>query len=405
MREAYWFIDNQCSGKSLSGLDIRLGKWLDPVTWLAAQLRRRILSGECRPHDLLPSERRLAQATGIGRFHVRRALAQLEEEGWIERRQGHGTRVVGPGGGKKERLIAVAHVAGSRGTGELGLLLEGAGECFRRAGLRFDVFQIHAHPHRLSRRPPRLIHPDEVPRLADRYAGVLFIEVASPDAFRPALELERRRYPVVAANMERDLPVTGTRVDHESIFREAVETLVSFGHRRIAYVANPPDYLFYGKALKGYREGLAAAGIEWNESFAVFARTADPLGAYLAVQAVLDLPDRPTAIVAGRDYLAPGIFQAMEERRLVVGRDLSIISYDDLSWHVENPILTTFHEPCHEMGYIAAEMLLERVMTGWRPPEQRTLEAPLILRRTVGPPPQAPPEPMPPSPVAAEHSR
>jgi len=40
--------------------------------------------------------------------------------------------------------------------------------------------------------------------------------------------------------------------------------------------------------------------------------------------------------------------------------------------------------PCHEIGAGAAEMLVERIVGGWKPPVQRECEAPLVMRQTVG---------------------
>ena len=55
------------------------------------------------------------------------------------------------------------------------------------------------------------------------------------------------------------------------------------------------------------------------------------------------------------------------------------------AWPQEAPFLTTFREPCAEMGAAAAEMLVERIVNGWRKPEKREIEARFIVRRSAGP--------------------
>ena len=57
--------------------------------------------------------------------------------------------------------------------------------------------------------------------------------------------------------------------------------------------------------------------------------------------------------------------------------------YDDLGWPQEKPFLTTFREPAYEMGQAAVDMVIDRLRNGWRPPERREFDAPLILRRSV----------------------
>jgi DNA-binding FadR family transcriptional regulator len=63
---------------------------------LAADLRRRIASGELAPGADLPSEVRLSQEYGVGRATVRRAIAELRSDGLVDVVHGYGTRVRGP---------------------------------------------------------------------------------------------------------------------------------------------------------------------------------------------------------------------------------------------------------------------------------------------------------------------
>jgi GntR family transcriptional regulator len=60
---------------------------------LAEELRARILAGEWRPGDRLPSEPELARRRTVSRSSMRSAIAMLEEEGYVSRRRGSGTYV------------------------------------------------------------------------------------------------------------------------------------------------------------------------------------------------------------------------------------------------------------------------------------------------------------------------
>jgi GntR family transcriptional regulator len=58
---------------------------------VTAEIQRRIEAGEYAPGALLPSEYRLAEAFGVSRPTVVRALSSLRQDGWIETRQGRGS--------------------------------------------------------------------------------------------------------------------------------------------------------------------------------------------------------------------------------------------------------------------------------------------------------------------------
>ncbi|MBO0775683.1 MAG: substrate-binding domain-containing protein, partial [Actinobacteria bacterium] len=81
-------------------------------------------------------------------------------------------------------------------------------------------------------------------------------------------------------------------------------------------------------------------------------------GGFLRGGELLDLPDPPTAIFAGSDQQALGVYEAARQRGLRIPQDLSIIGFDDLPaarW--VSPPLTTVRQPLAEMGRVAAEML------------------------------------------------
>jgi GntR family transcriptional regulator len=63
---------------------------------IAAELRRLVARGEIAPGRLLPSESELAEAHRASRVTIRKALAQLRDEGIVDSRQGFGWYADGP---------------------------------------------------------------------------------------------------------------------------------------------------------------------------------------------------------------------------------------------------------------------------------------------------------------------
>ena len=339
---------------------------------IVQQLRKRIITGFYSPHSYLPPERTLAREFGTSRTTVSTALAALGEEGLVMQTRGRGTRVLPPTERISSRPIAVIHHCGPRNQvwPESMRIMEGVQETF----LRLE------YPYRML---PILEDSLDIADLAKRYGAILIVEASAPP--KDILALEEQRIPLVVANLETDLDVSATCVDHPAIIREAVNTLVRFGHRRIAFAGREPECAFYAKAGEGYEAGLAAAGIPFDPSLIIACDNTNALSAYLGTEAILNLADPPTGIVAGRDVLARGVCRAVDAAGKVVGRDVSVIGFDDVSWPNEEPFLSTFREPCHELGAVAAEMLIDRIVNGRRPAEKRVLPAPFVLRRSAGP--------------------
>jgi DNA-binding LacI/PurR family transcriptional regulator len=102
-----------------------------------------------------------------------------------------------------------------------------------------------------------------------------------------------------------------------------------------------------------------------------------------AAAEVLDVQDRPTAIIALSDVLALGVWDAATERGLVPGRDLSISGYDDLPDCAFLGI-TTVRQPIAEKGRLAGRLAMDPDY----PTRQITLPIELIVRSSTGPAPK-----------------
>jgi LacI family transcriptional regulator len=137
----------------------------------------------------------------------------------------------------------------------------------------------------------------------------------------------------------------------------ATDHLISRGHRRIGAIAGPADYLCSRARLDGYRSALDRAGAPYDPALV---RNGDfqHEGGFLRGGELLDLAERPTAIFAGSDQQALGVYEAARQRGLRIPQDLSVVGFDDLPtarW--VSPPLTTVRQPLADMGQVAAEML------------------------------------------------
>jgi len=166
----------------------------------------------------------------------------------------------------------------------------------------------------------------------------------------------------------------------------ATEHLLSLGHRRIGAITGPADHLCSRARADGYRSALEREGIKFDPDLL---RNGDfrHEGGFSRASELLGLADPPTAIFAGNDEQAFGVYEAARQRGLRVPQDLSVVGFDDLPvarW--VSPPLTTVRQPLAEMGLAAAQMLGELIDGLPLPSTRVELATELIVREsTAGP--------------------
>ncbi|MGH2860752.1 MAG: LacI family DNA-binding transcriptional regulator [Solirubrobacteraceae bacterium] len=167
----------------------------------------------------------------------------------------------------------------------------------------------------------------------------------------------------------------------------AAQHLLALGHRRIGMISGPEDMLCSIARVDGYRSALERAGIAFDPSL-VLAGDFHVAGGRRAAARLLDLDEPPTAIFAGSDLQALGVYEAARPRGVKVPEDLSVVGYDDLQiarW--VGPPLTTIRQPLTEMAETAARMLIRMGENPETPVNQRfDLATSLVVRESTAPP-------------------
>jgi LacI family transcriptional regulator len=174
-------------------------------------------------------------------------------------------------------------------------------------------------------------------------------------------------------------------VDNAAGIRDMVAALVGLGHRRIAFLAGPRSLFVARERLAGYRQGLADAGITFDQRLVV-PTGFDHEGGATGVDTLL-AGDAPfTAICCANDLLALGALGRLAELGIDVPGEVSIAGFDDISTAaLTAPSLSTVRLPLREMGRRGFEHA-DRLLAG-DAPERQVLPTEVVLRDSTGAPP------------------
>jgi LacI family transcriptional regulator len=234
--------------------------------------------------------------------------------------------------------------------------------------------------------------------LSWRVDAILFITpiddanvTLSLNAGVPAVQVER---PVLEA-------CDHVLVDNYVGARAAMDHLLAFGHRRIAFIGQDPKAQLTSisayverERLQAYRDALEGVGIQIDTQLISLGnyynlqdRSANEDG-YRAADRFLKVDEPPTAIFASNDILAAGVIQCLYYYGLKVPKEMSVVGFDDTYAAFVTPMLTTVRLPMEELGKAAMQLAIERIegQTSGGIQTQR-FPTQLIVRDSTGPAP------------------
>lgn len=179
-------------------------------------------------------------------------------------------------------------------------------------------------------------------------------------------------------------------VNNKHAFERATQFLIDLGHRRIALINGLEIMDFAHRRRIGYEAALTSHNISVTPDLMFSDEMTEEFG-YSTTQTLLDKEDAPTAIVASSMIIALGARRAIEERGLTMGRDVSIVTHDDMLSYLQNggdvPIFTATRSSVRDAGRKAAEMLLLKIANPDAPQKNVLLEAELTVGQSTGPAP------------------
>jgi LacI family transcriptional regulator len=219
--------------------------------------------------------------------------------------------------------------------------------------------------------------------LAKRVDGVIFI--SSGGEVQDLQRFSENQIPVVVA--DRDVPLELADVvllDNEQAGYDATCHLIGLGHTSIACITGPDDLSPSMQRVNGCRRAMREAGLTIRPEYIV-AGDFRFKGGEAAMQRLLLLPDRPSAVFALNDMMAIGAMTAIRKAGLTIPGDISVIGFDDIELaSAVNPSLTTIAQPIDEIAGKATDLLIQRLNGSRDSDNQRIfLKASLVTREST----------------------
>jgi LacI family transcriptional regulator len=167
---------------------------------------------------------------------------------------------------------------------------------------------------------------------------------------------------------------------------DVMRYLIGLGHRRIGFITGRYDTQSANRRFQGYQDSLAEAGIAFDAELVQAGDYTRERG-QVAARALLDRPNPPTAIFAANDQSALGAMDIARELGLRIPHDLSVAGFDNIpeTMHVA-PMLTTVDQSIHEMGALAAKLLIGILRDAEPESTPHKIATRLIIRDSCQPP-------------------
>lgn len=213
--------------------------------------------------------------------------------------------------------------------------------------------------------------------------GIIF--TASSSRTEVSSALKKVRIPVITVDRDIDGLKSQRKivVDNETGAFEAVSYMIDRGYKRIFHISGPMTSKPAQERYRGYLHALKAKGIEPVGGHLISGTYTGEWG-YNGVQELIKRGIEFDGIFCGNDLIALGALKALHANKIDVPNSVGLVGYDDIYMaQMVNPELTTVKQPNYEMGYQAAELLLNMIK-GLEPDKtSNVLKTHLIVRGTT----------------------
>lgn len=374
-------------------------------------VKSKINDGSYLPEQQIPTEMDFAKEFQVSRITSRRALVELEREGYINRRKGSGSFVT-----KNEERVNSKHIEIQNNTNALRIISiflpyeYNSGNLMETVLGASDYIKGKNYFLSIQNSTDNLAEEKEfLKEIEDgKIDGIIYYPLSDRVNLEFLTTLYMNGFPVVTIDkFFESIPLNSAISDNYEGSYMLTKHLIGLGHERIAFVSNVgiedlssvrDRYLGYCKALRDYNykidnditiininEKIKKIDKELYEEVKHLKPISDSNKQEVFKDIIRKLLDNGvTAIQCVNDFTAMYILKACLEMKIEVPRQLSITGFDniELSGHLEVP-LTTIEQDFYSIGRSAAEMLIENIETGKNECRKVVLPVKLIERMST----------------------
>ena len=197
---------------------------------------------------------------------------------------------------------------------------------------------------------------------------------------------------MLAALREREIPfaVLGNNVfgdwkpgDYDAVYSDDVQgafdltsQLIADGHRDIWFIGDT-EFPWYARCAQGYRDRMLQSGYQPRMSEL---HSQDRHLGYLAMRSILSRREPVTAVFAGSDQIARGVYEVLRQSGLNIPDDICVAGFNDSEAMLMDPPLTSVAEFPEELGRYLAEFVFKRVREPDLPPQRITIPTQVVVR-------------------------
>lgn len=224
-----------------------------------------------------------------------------------------------------------------------------------------------------------------VSRMLERKAeGVAVITSEMGEDF--LAQIAERRIPIVFLDTARvGTRVSKIKVDYSQGINEAVDHIAKLGHKRIAFISGPVELRSAETRRNAFLKCLHHYGVLPDKNY-IQTGNHRIEGGEAAMQRLLALPHRPTAVLTSNDLTAMGVLRAIYNAKLKVPEDISVVGFDDIEFsEFTQPALTTVRLSRGEVAEKAFAALATLISGKSDRGRQYDIETHLIVRDSTGP--------------------
>ena len=162
----------------------------------------------------------------------------------------------------------------------------------------------------------------------------------------------------------------------------AVDHLLALGHRQIAYLGEPLST----ERRKAFSTAMMSRNVNVPNEYVIETDKRFEACGYEGMKKLLELPSRPTAVFAAYDSIAIGAMRAIKEAGLSIPDDISIVGIDDSNIAKYLSVqLTSVTEPTHDLGDLAADVIMQKMSKRHRIMQNIKLPPTLKVRESTAP--------------------